>query len=691
MKQTGRRLVADMEALRKKGIDAEAFYLFGAYDALLVSCASRWVDLPPLSSKGHDPNSAGIIEVFSHHGVVVDVWPESGVELSGGIGSSDIVGTISVKLSSTALRVLLAGSGRGRDFPLLQEFSREVRTKSGLSVTDRLTVLLSFETEDLIFVVQTGSFERIKKLSLCIQEHRNTLLTTPVVDLTTTTYGARMSKDGEPTLEHTEVESIQWKTLVAVESGAMRTVASSEGFSEDAATFVGPYPLAGRNDLVISSPGKKVPVRSFVDSHDLILGELRKHKNSVVSTETYLSFPNIDVRNQPKSDQDRRARPLLSAEPQFTKLVQQLENDKFDLTSFERDTFLQLLLRIARLCDDSFQTDSYKSFIPFVRRAIESYIGFDFEARRDGGFARIDSFAALLEYAFASRYQGRSAAGETAMRPMLGNHSSGKKASVALDYVGNLLVGCVTRKLRMARDPDRDIGQFVLISSGLSLTGGSRVPCAPLPVSFVIIPPRPVADLKLAILVFLHELGHVIFDCFMSTEGARPIVESRAFLGIRHMLSEVVSEYFAATLLCGSEISSYAERCKQILADSPLGRDSILRDRAEDIAIAVELQRSLSVGRTELIRYLSASSNFKKLFGAPAPDRLPQVLAKILSDISETMGSEVADGDVREVRRLLREIIFSGDPCEESRIFWHLWSLMSNPKMQAKAYERSAS
>lgn len=645
-------------------VSSGIFYLFGYSDILVLGISDDSGKLDEMQNMNSYRKMKGVMDFFSHYGVVICVYPKP-FSFGQEIEKNPIIGTIAVKVRLEAWDKIFKELST---FEKLQKKFEEkfkeavVKTAADCEPLDssdyKAVLLLSYGTEDGLIVFFTRSFEYIKRFSTNLRTLELSDLIPKkkankmkhIVVSTNTILGARLSDKFIIEIPTNNYDRISWSTLFQIRPGHLQyAINKIKNLLELKKYKMVPIPTVGRNDLVIHST-RPYRLKEFLETHSGIISKLWDDR-SVLSTETCISFPNLDEIESPylvKKLYSKKTPKFL----QLEHIYKAVRRSKY-LNILERESFIQILRKLEYLLREDYLRDYFVTLIPVIKKSLEEYSSLTFQEKQD--HPRLDLLVTFIESCYATRYQGNPPVGETAVCPTLGFYTVGVKLLVMLDYVGNRIIR------QIANSCDKDVFNYrYFVTTNITSVTAANVPLLPLPISFILLPAKPLFRPEITLVTFFHELGHVVFQSFCCSKSIDLVLSSipkrraETLSAALDSFEEVFADFFLAKVLFDSDFMKFQKMMKKILNQ--------FRFRVPVKEFVSDLKKSHADNAEKLAVYLKNGRNkfSTEIFPKPFKDIMPY-LNKFLNSILR-----LDDPLVEKMHYFLA--------CKNQReSFWDLW------------------
>ncbi len=679
------------EICRGKKATFETFYLFGAFDVLNLGISSDVKKLDAMQRIKSDKETEGVMDFFMHYGMVVSLYPKP-FDFTEAVKLNQIVGIITIKIRSSAWDEIY------EKFDSIDALKKiiKVRFKNAIEETKnrcssliskhyKAILLFSYDCEDVIIILFTNSFQFIKKFTTNlrtlelpdIHPDLSSNKIKHIIASTNTILGRQMylgSKNNN-LLNHTQIngnnfDKLNWLTLFEVRPGHLQHAKNSiDRIAKKWKLDWYVNPLAGRNDLIVQ-PKKSLEcdLNAFLETHYKLINGLSKNK-SIKSSETYISFPQLDEVESKKVPK-KLSSDIAPIIPKLTELINKIKDSS--LNKLEQESFIQIVRKLKYLLEDRYLHDSLITLYPVISRAIDEYL--NIEVHNTG--ATIEILTGFIELCFATRYQGSPPIGETAVYPTMGYYSLGLKALILLDYLGNWIIKNFAKQLTLKK-----FYPHYIATININCPAGTCIPIKGIDLSFIFLPPRPIFHPEILLVTFFHELGHVICKCVISTKDIKKRFEKleredselveKLIAKIREE-EEKIAEFFSAKILSNLDFDKYEKDIMRLCLKSfeykGVCKEYMNKMKKEHIRGAKKLLKFLNESKS--LDPKAAIDRFSGLIGIDDP-LICRRFFELLKFIDKLQEDKVIDKT--------RLFLTSTDKHET---FWNLWILLYSQRAE---------
>lgn len=641
----------------------DTFYLFGAFDLLNVGISSDIKALDAMQKIKSYEQIKGVMDFFIHYGTIIHIFPKP-FDFYQTVKKSPLIGITSIKIRLEIWREIykIKKDIEGVKREVINLFTKALAKtikKRPVDASDyNAIIILSYDCEDIIIIFLSKSYEFNKTFisnfrSLEFKDINQKFISRQIKHIvanSNTILGAHLQSTKRdlivfPRVDNTH-DKINWSTFIEVRPGHLRHAKNEISKLLDHKFII--EPTVGRNDLIVRPQDNQgVDLNNFFVTHSKFTKKLPPNK-SIISLETYISFPNLrDIETNKRQEHLYPA--VLSIEKEIHNLLKRIKCSK-KIHKLEKESFSHIVRKLKYLLEDRYLQDSFITLSPIVFRGIQEYLKLNAKKRS----ATFGIWTGLLELCYATRYQGSPPIGETAVYPTLGFYSSGQKVLVLLDYLGNYIIKLITKKIGLKKFYPQYIATI-----NINCPSGTRITNDIIPTSFIFLPPRPIFHPESLMVIFLHELGHVIWDCFILSAAMRKefkIAHNQAALTSScEELADAVAEFISIKILSNLDFNTYKNIMKSCLKlFEAEGQQKIFLKKMKQTHIkeAMELSKLLS-GPDNLERFCKTY----KLNSSAG-----KLIYNFLSNIQELVDDEI----VTKVRHFIN----SDDKLNE---LWNLW------------------
>jgi hypothetical protein len=655
----------------------ETFYLFGAFDILNLGISSDVKKLDDMQIKPHQ-EIKGVMDYFIHYGIVASLYPGP-FDFKDAVNQNPLIGIITIKVRSTAWDEIYE---RFNNIDLLKrrisvQFKNAIKkTKNECSTlnsnTYKALLLLSYDCEDVIIVLFTGSFQFIKRFTTNIRTlelpdihpELSSRDVKHIIASTNTILGMNLkSQDNTliiPQVYDNKFDKINWITLFEVRPGHLQHAKNAVfRIAKKSRLKLHINPLVGRNDLIVyPKETSGCDLNVFLETHYKLINGLSRNK-SIESSETYISFPELDKveskRGPKKISSDAR---LITTK--LTELIKKIEESS--LNKLERESFIQIVRKLAYLLEDRYLHDSFITLYPVVSRAIRGYL--NLEMRNTG--ATLETLTGFIELCYATRYQGSPPIGETAVYPTLGYYSLGQKVLILLDYLGNWIIKNFAEQLTVRKF----LPQYIA-TINMNCPAGTCVPIAGIDLSFIFLPPRPIFHPEILLTIFSHELGHVICKSLIAAKEIKKRLESNPEVMEKlRRLEDLIAEFFSAKMLSNLDFDKYEKNVMRLCLKS-FEFKGTCKKYMED------MKKEHIAGAKKLLEFLNDSNTQDSKKAIVQFSDLLKIDDLFISKRLFELLQFIATWQVDEVINRVRIFLSSTNKQKE---FWNLWILLNSQR-----------
>jgi hypothetical protein len=662
---------------------SETFYLFGAFDLLNISISQDVNELDKIQTIKSYQKIKGVMDFFIHYGLIVSLYP-SEFTLQSAIKENPLIGIINVKIRDEVWQKVYKKS---KDSSGLKNFVNKLSDKVFADTINKyqsnaqdykIISMLSYDCEDLIFIIFAKSYLFIKFFATNLRTiELNELMKQPkslkvkhVTVSTNTIFGFNLKiqdnklKLIQPIIDQNGriPEKIRWYSFFKIRPGHLEY--AQNRLKELSKNKIEILPIVGRNDL-IASVEKAVSLSMFFSQHFSIMSNLSETR-TFISSETYIAFP-----NHTNLESNKRPGPIrpskIFKDTKLGRLMIDVEKSR-NINKLEKYSFIHTIRKMAFLLDDRYLQDSFTTLFPIVFRGIKKYLNLG--TSHSG--PTFGLWTGLLELAYATRYQGSPPIGETAIYPTLVFYSLGQKIQILLDYLGNWIF----KKFCESLGDDAIEPQYI-VTININCPSGTIVPVFPLPISFIFLPPRPLFQIKILMLIFFHELGHAIFDSFLASQSitaelqsVRSRKKSMELNKLLRDLEETFAEFFSAKFMSNLNFGIYREINDEFLESLELKGQQL---------DYVKVSKTIDIEKAEVLyKYLKKNQPMKnvKKHIKINNDKFVSLFIKLLNS--------VANFDGHSITNKLEEFISTN---KQHIKFWDLWMVL-NANREACYYSR---
>jgi hypothetical protein len=623
------------------------------------------------------------MDYFAHYGTILSVYPEV-FSFNDALRKNKILGIINWKIRHEVWSEVfktqnslakIRNNFTGLLSNICAQSVKESSKKGGNNSGSKIAWVLSTGHEDIILVVLTRSLQFPKFLSTKLRsiEFKDLIPSqrkkSNIKHITVSTYtvlGAQIKKGDfiyeypKGTISKQMQDQLKWDSCFSVRPGHLENAASA---LESKRLRV--YPVAGRYDIIASSRfDRKITSTQFLRSHHRLIGEL-KNNRSILSSETHLSFPNLrGIETQKEPGKLKASLPIL---PDINSLNQYIYESS-NLHILEKESFAQIIRKLQYLLEDKYLRESFMTLTPVIFSGVRQYVKLKIETYEMSPTS--DLWTSLVELCFATRYKGSAPAGETAVSPTLGDYSTGEKCLTLLDLLGNRIIKSIITKY-----PTVKLKPLYVANISISSPTSASVPTIPIPTVFILLPPRPLFYPQFLLLTFCHELGHVIFNSFSLSVGAKLRYE---VINVVKRLAEPVAELFSIKMLSNMDFDKHKKITKTVLGTLKMKRtlyNKLYSTKCQQIDLGKALYEiaKCRVGETDIRKLIVTELKEQKV-------KTEELLADIGAIAKALVGYiNFLDCWDDEIIQKVREFFSSKDTQEE---FWNLWTYLYTLGMQ---------
>ena len=669
----------------------ETFYLFGAFDVLNLGISSSVKKIDEMQKIKSQTGISSVMDYFMHYGIVASLYPGP-FAFKDTVKRNPLIGVITLKVRSIAWDSIYE---KFRNISVLENKISEL-FKSAIEKTKKdcknlnsqeycALLLLSYDSEDAIVVLFTQSFQFIKQFTtnvrtLELSDFHHDLSSNNIKHIIASTHtilGMRLTIQkgylavpATTRFKNNIFDKLNWLTFFEVRPGHLQHAKNSiNRIAKQKKLRFHVDPLVGRNDLIVRPKqtveyGETVKyddLNAFFTTHFELINGLSKNK-SIESSETYISFPEMDKVESKKGPEkiSSDAKDVTSA---LNNLIIKIEESP--LSKLERESFIQIVRKLRYLLENRYLHDSFITLYPLVKRVIEEY--FDPEVRESNAGTTLEIFTGFIELCYATRYQGSPPVGETAVYPTLGYYSLGQKVLTLLDYLGNWVLTNFAKKLSLKK-----FYPHYIATINMNCPAGTCIPIRGIGVSFIFLPPRPLFHPEILLVIFLHELGHVICKCFMAAEDIKCEIESLEenrgeVIGNLRDFEEIIAEFFSAKILAELDFKKYKDimnLCLKSFGFKDTFKKHIAKMKGRHVSEAKKLVEIIKESNNHNLKVtLNRLAELSKVDNSVINKRI----LEILRFIANWRKDEVTNG----IRRFLSSE-------EKQKEFWNLWILLNS-------------
>ena len=631
------------------------------------------------------------MDYFMHYGIVASLYPEP-FNLKDVVKQNPLIGVITIKVRSIAWDSIYE---KFRNITALEKKISELfntaieKTKKDCenlnSQKYSALLLLSYDCEDVVIVLFTQSFQFIKQFTtnvrtLELKDFHQDLSsynikhiiasTHTILGMHLTTRNGILIIPDSTRFKDNIFDKLNWLTFFEVRPGHLQHAKNSIiRIAKKKNLQFHVDPLVGRNDLIVRPKqtieyGQSIKyddLNTLLTTHYELISGLSRNK-SIESSETYISFPEMD-KVESKKGPEKLSFDAKYVTSELNHLISKIE--KSSLSKLEKESFIQIVRKLRYLLENRYLHDSFITLHPLVKRAIEEY--FDPEVRESNAGTTLEIFTGFIELCYATRYQGSPPVGETAVYPTLGYYSLGQKVLTLLDYLGNWVLANFARKLSLKK-----FYPHYIATINMNCPAGTCIPIRGIGVSFIFLPPRPLFHPEILLVIFLHELGHVICKCFMAAEDIRNELNSlgeNAGEVIKNLrdFEEIIAEFFSAKILAELDFKKYKSIMKSCLKSfrfKDTYKEHIMHMKDKHVNGAMKLLEILNESNNDRLKVtLDRVAKLSKV------DTI--VINKRILEILKFMANWREDKVTKSIRKFLSST-------QKQKEFWNLWILLNS-------------
>lgn len=575
-------------------------YAFGRADSLSITIADSPKDANEIRFADMGVRLASISEISVHYGTVIDAYPEP-FDPEEVVLTRPVIGVVTFKVREEAWEAIYRrfadiGTLRAQASALFRKAIVKAVRQQRLDPSDvRAVLVLSYGAEDAQAIIFCRCLELVKRfvtdlrrltLSDFLGKGGKGLHFKHAIRSSETILGFHWPYDNIRAAERRQARpglaspiSLSATTLISSRPGhmqhALNSVHSAMRYatrrSADHEFFV--RPIVGRNDIMLSRR-HRYPNGSFefFAEHLRFVHKLL-NRRSIVRIETCIGFPGLkrlEGRKKPAPSGSRRSGDLAH-----------LERLKMDvwasrrLTPGERESFMAILTRLHSLHYDKYMGDYLDTLTAAIGHSMTRYIALTPWAKAVHGI-ELDLWMSHIELAFASRNAGSPPVAETASAGFMTRCASSQKFLKLLDYIAECFMASLEAHLSKRR-----FTRMFVTTNNQTGSGASCFRASVLLSAFIALPSTSIFHPMISLYSFMHEMGHVVFDCLVASKELSPYYEKAAD---RYFLSEArrkmcctfedaiagdreaFAEFFAVWVLANGDFSSHARNIRAVTA-----------------------------------------------------------------------------------------------------------------------------